>query len=91
MKLRRDSAVAMHRQLAQQLRGAIALGTYKPGDRLPGEQRSGVHDGAPDRLAAEHVQDANSLAVLWQSGVNFIQGYYLQKPDNAMTYDFTSG
>lgn len=40
---------------------------------------------------AEHVQDANSLAVLWQSGVNFIQGYYLQKPDNAMTYDFTSG
>ena len=40
---------------------------------------------------AEHVQDANSLAVLWQSGVNFIQGYYLQKPDNAMSYDFTGG
>lgn len=39
---------------------------------------------------AEHVQDANVLAVLWQSGVNFIQGYYLQKPDNAMTYDFTA-
>lgn len=40
---------------------------------------------------AEHVQDANVLAVLWQSGVNFIQGYYLQKPDNAMTYDFSAG
>lgn len=46
MKLRRDSAVAMHRQLAQQLRGAIAQGAYKPGDRLPGEpelaERHGV-------------------------------------------------
>ena len=45
-KLRRDSVVAMHRQLAQQLRGAIARGAYKPGDRLPGEpelaQRHGV-------------------------------------------------
>lgn len=40
---------------------------------------------------AEHVQDANSLAALWQSGVNYIQGYYLQKPDDAMTYDFNSG
>jgi diguanylate cyclase (GGDEF)-like protein/PAS domain S-box-containing protein len=40
---------------------------------------------------AEHVQDANVLAVLWQGGVNFIQGYYLQKPDTTMTYDFTAG
>ena len=37
MKLRRDSPVAMHRQLAQQLRQAIAGGGYKPGDRLPTE------------------------------------------------------
>ena len=46
MKLERHSAVAMHRQLAQQLRGAIAAGRYKPGDRLPGEpelaERHGV-------------------------------------------------
>jgi diguanylate cyclase (GGDEF)-like protein len=41
-------------------------------------------------VIAEHVQDANVLAVLWQTGVNFIQGYYLQKPEDAMTYDFTS-
>ncbi len=37
MKLRRDSHVAMHRQLAQQLRQAIAGGGYRPGDRLPTE------------------------------------------------------
>lgn len=41
-------------------------------------------------IIAEHVQDANSLAILWQYGVNFIQGYYLQHPDKAMNYDFTS-
>ena len=37
MRLRRDSHVAMHRQLAQQLRQAIAGGGYRPGDRLPTE------------------------------------------------------
>ena len=37
MKLRRDSHVALHRQLAQQLRQAIAGGGYRPGDRLPTE------------------------------------------------------
>jgi len=39
---------------------------------------------------AEHVQDPTCLAVLWQNGVNFIQGHYLQKPDENMNYDFTS-
>lgn len=37
MKLRRDSHVALHRQIAQQLRQAIAAGDYAPGDRLPAE------------------------------------------------------
>jgi len=39
---------------------------------------------------AEHVQDPTCLAVLWQHGINFIQGHYLQKPDENMNYDFTS-
>jgi GntR family transcriptional regulator len=46
VKLRRDSHVAMHRQLAQQLREAIARGDYRSGERIPGEpelaQRHGV-------------------------------------------------
>lgn len=46
--------------------------------------------GENKHTIAEHVQDANCLAVLWQSGVNFIQGYYLQKPEEGMNYDFTS-
>jgi GntR family transcriptional regulator len=35
--MRRDNPAATHRQLAQQLRQAIAGGGYKPGDRLPTE------------------------------------------------------
>jgi GntR family transcriptional regulator len=55
MKLRRDSAVAMHRQLAQQLRGAIAQGTYKPGDRLPGEPELAERHGVSRITARQAV------------------------------------
>lgn len=41
-------------------------------------------------LIAEHVQDPACLAILWQHGVNFIQGHYLQKPEDTMNYDFSS-
>ncbi len=39
---------------------------------------------------AEYVQDAHSLAVLWQSGIQFIQGNFLQEPSAALDYDFSS-
>ncbi len=38
---------------------------------------------------AEGVEDAGSLAMLWQYGVNYVQGYYLQKPSEALNYDFS--
>ena len=38
---------------------------------------------------AQFVPDAGSLSVLWGMGVNFIQGYFLQKPEPELTYDFT--
>ena len=38
---------------------------------------------------AESVQDAHSLAVLWQSGINFIQGNFLQEPTETLSYDFS--
>ncbi len=40
---------------------------------------------------AEWVEDAGTLAVLWQCGVNYIQGYFLQEPDAALSYDFSEG
>ena len=39
---------------------------------------------------AEFVQDANSLALLWQFGVNYIQGHFLQEPGPNLDYDFSS-
>jgi len=38
---------------------------------------------------AQFVQDANCLRVLWQCGVDYIQGYFLQRPDETMMYDFS--
>jgi diguanylate cyclase (GGDEF)-like protein/PAS domain S-box-containing protein len=38
---------------------------------------------------AEHVQDPNCLAILWQHGVNYIQGHYLQRPGESLNYDFS--
>jgi len=37
---------------------------------------------------AHFVEDASSLAVLWQCGINYIQGNFLQAPSEKMTYDF---
>lgn len=37
------------------------------------------------------VESASTLATLWQAGVNYIQGYYLQGPSQSMDYDFSSG
>jgi len=34
------------------------------------------------------VENASVLSKLWQSGVHYIQGYYLQGPSDAMDYDF---
>ena len=38
---------------------------------------------------AQFVQDAASLAYLWQCDINYIQGYYLQKPSATLNYNFT--
>lgn len=37
---------------------------------------------------APFVESASLLAQLWQVGVHFIQGYYLQEPSQAMDYEF---
>lgn len=40
---------------------------------------------------AEFVQDARTLRLLWQCGVDYIQGYYLQQPDANLGYEFSAG
>lgn len=38
---------------------------------------------------ATFVQDASKMATLWQCNVDYIQGYFLQAPDEDMSYDFS--
>ncbi len=38
---------------------------------------------------AEFVEDAGSLPLLWQSDVDYIQGYFLQEPSEELTFDFS--
>ena len=40
---------------------------------------------------AEFVEDASSLTVLFQYGIEYIQGYFLQEPSAGLTYDFSEG
>ena len=40
---------------------------------------------------AEFVEDASSLTVLFQSGVHYIQGYFLAEPTEGLNYDFSEG
>lgn len=39
---------------------------------------------------APFVESAGVLSSLWQIGVNYIQGYYLQEPAERMNYDFSN-
>ncbi len=39
------------------------------------------------KTVASNVEDAGSLAILWNVGVNYIQGYFLQEPSNVITFE----
>ncbi len=39
------------------------------------------------KTIASGVEDASSLAILWNVGVNYIQGYFLQEPSSTITFD----
>ena len=38
-------------------------------------------------VIAEFIEDANSMSVLWRTGVNFAQGNFLQPPQDEPSYD----
>jgi len=40
------------------------------------------------RTIAEHVQDAASMSILFSSGVDYVQGFFLASPSAQMNYDF---
>lgn len=40
--------------------------------------------GQSVRTIAERVEDANTMAVLWQLGIEFIQGYFVNEPEQVV-------
>ncbi len=52
-----------------------------------GELVSHIHEHEKITIVP-FVENASVLSKLWQSGVHYIQGYYLQGPTEAMNYDF---
>jgi diguanylate cyclase (GGDEF)-like protein/PAS domain S-box-containing protein len=50
-------------------------------------QVNGMLQEAGYKTIASNVEDAGSLAILWNVGVNYIQGYFLQEPSNTITYE----
>ncbi len=40
------------------------------------------------KIIAPQVEDPRSIALLWNSGVDFVQGYFVQRPENNLLYDF---
>jgi len=65
---------------------------------LASKQDQQDHLNELNALAKQHniktiamgVEDANSLAILWTVGVNYIQGYFLQEPSENISYEFSS-
>ena len=41
------------------------------------------------QVIAEFVEDARTLSLLWNAGIDFIQGHFLQQPGDEMDYDFS--
>jgi PAS domain S-box-containing protein len=44
----------------------------------------GIAKGVGAVTIAERVEDANTMAVLWQLGIEFIQGYFVNKPEEVV-------
>jgi len=45
-------------------------------------------NGMGIRTIAKSVDDANNLALLWDIGVNYIQGFFIQEPSESLSYEF---
>ena len=41
------------------------------------------------KIIAKSVEDANTLALLWSTSMDYIQGYFLQEPTHELNYDFS--
>jgi EAL domain-containing protein (putative c-di-GMP-specific phosphodiesterase class I) len=42
------------------------------------------------KIVANAVEDPHTLAMIYSTGIDYIQGYFLQEPNPEMNYDFSS-
>ncbi len=40
------------------------------------------------KVIAPQVEDPKSIALLWSSGTDYVQGFFVQRPENNLIYDF---
>ncbi|MEN8179002.1 MAG: EAL domain-containing protein [Pseudomonadota bacterium] len=40
------------------------------------------------KVIAPQVEDPRSIALLWSSGTDYVQGFFVQRPENNLIYDF---
>ena len=45
--------------------------------------------GMNRKVIAGYLEDASSLAMLWQYGTDYVQGYFLAEPEPQLSYDFS--
>ncbi|MEN8168507.1 MAG: EAL domain-containing protein, partial [Pseudomonadota bacterium] len=41
------------------------------------------------KVIAPQIEDPRSIATLWSSGTDFVQGNFVQRPENNLIYDFS--
>jgi diguanylate cyclase (GGDEF)-like protein/PAS domain S-box-containing protein len=52
------------------------------------EAMVGVAKNLEKLVIAKHVEDAQSLSLLWNYGVHYVQGNYFQQPESELNYEF---
>ena len=65
--------------------GALMQGLA--GDHASQDQVKALVEDARERgsaTIAERVEDANTMAVLWQIGIEFVQGYFVNQPEDVV-------
>ena len=49
----------------------------------------GIAKALDKKIIAKYVEDAESLSLLWNFGIDYVQGNYLQQADTQLNYDFS--
>jgi EAL domain-containing protein (putative c-di-GMP-specific phosphodiesterase class I)/GGDEF domain-containing protein/CheY-like chemotaxis protein len=83
----RDSAQVLNHLASHYVKIDGSLMQGLANDRPLQEQVKALVDEARDRgssTIAERVEDANTMAVLWQLGVQYVQGYFVSSPEEVV-------